>query len=232
MFALMGRSERKVSPRVLSITHKAAGVIFTILLAVVSYLCIRYVKAVGDQMSVRAVFHGVLALGLIVVLAIKVAIVQYYREFMRFVPTLGIITFSLAFVVFFTSAGFYFLRGEGPAVMAEVTAGRKAPSETGRLAGSEKAGLAGEPGAEGDTQGGRALFEAKCSSCHGADSEASMFGPGLKGVLRKEVLPSSGRAATAANIVEQLRSPVGAMPPFTSLSDRDVADIIAYLKTL
>jgi cytochrome c2 len=222
MFALMGRSERKVSPAALRVTHKIAGVIFTVLLAVLTYVCIKYIEIVGDKMSVRAVFHGVLALGLIVVFAVKIAIVQYYREFMRFVPSLGIMVFVLAFVVFFSSAGFFFLMDGHPRVAAVTT--------------SVEAQVSKEPAvvvpSGGDPGRGSAIYDAKCSSCHHADSEAALFGPGLRGLLKRETLPSTGLPATAANVIKQLESPAGMMPPFTDLSDTEIADLIAYLETL
>jgi mono/diheme cytochrome c family protein len=230
MFGLMGRSERKVSPQALRITHRIAGVIFAVLLGVLTYMCIEYIEIVGDQMSVRAVFHSILALGLIVVFIIKIAIVQYYREFMRLVPTLGIIVFILAFVVFFSSAGFFFLMSGRPGGAAEAVG-----------AGETVVDVAGEPGpgqmtaaqvAGGNAERGRGLYDARCGSCHHADSEDAMFGPGFKGLLKKETLPSSGRPATAANIIKQLKTPVGVMPPFTRLSDNEVADLVAYLETL
>jgi mono/diheme cytochrome c family protein len=79
---------------------------------------------------------------------------------------------------------------------------------------------------------GRALFEAKCSFCHYVDREETKIGPGLKGVLAKASLPASGRPATPDNIRSQLGSPVGKMPAFASLSEQELADLLAYLKTL
>lgn len=225
MFALMGQPDRKLNPAALRITHRIAGVIFAVLLGVLTYMCIKYVEIVGDRMSVRAVFHGILALGLIVIFIIKIAIVQYYKQFMKLVPTLGIIVFVLAFVVFFSSAGFFFLMSGAPGEAADVAEVAGGPVPEKAAAGT---GIA----ETGDIGGGRALYDAKCGSCHHADSETSLFGPGLKGVLKKQTLPSSGRPATAANIVVQLRTPVGVMPPFTRLSDEDVADLVAYLETL
>jgi len=79
---------------------------------------------------------------------------------------------------------------------------------------------------------GQALFEAKCAFCHYVDREETKIGPGLKGVLARPALPASGRPATADNIRSQLASPVGKMPAFTSLSQQEIADLLAYLKTL
>ena len=79
---------------------------------------------------------------------------------------------------------------------------------------------------------GRALFEAKCSFCHYVDRDQTKIGPGLKGVLTKASLPASGRPATLDNVRSQLKSPVGKMPAFASLSEQEIADLLAYLKTL
>jgi mono/diheme cytochrome c family protein len=219
MFDLMGRSERKLSPKFLRRGHKLAGLIFAVLLAILSYLCIKYVAAVGDRMSSRAVFHSVLALGLIGVLLVKILIVQFYREFMRFAPALGIITFILAFVVFFTSAGYYFLREAHEHATAEVAV-------------AEEMRPAPMPSLEGDTASGETIYGNRCGSCHFADSEDWFIGPGLKGILAKDVLPESGRSATVENIRSQIVNPVGTMPAFTSLSEEQMADLLAYIETL
>jgi mono/diheme cytochrome c family protein len=219
MFDLMGRSERKLSPNFLRRGHKVAGFIFVVLLGILSYLCIEYAAAVGDRMSHRAVFHSVLALGLIGVLLVKVLIVQFYREFMRFVPALGVITFILAFVVFFTSAGYFFLREaheHGAADVVEAQGVTPAPL----------------PEIEGDPAGGETVFSGNCASCHASDSEDWFIGPGLKGILARETFPESRRPATVANLVSQIVDPVGVMPAFSSLSDREMADLLAYMKTL
>ena len=83
MFALMGQPDRKLNPAALRITHRIAGIVFAVLLGVLTYMCIKYIEIVGDRMSVRAVFHGILALGLIAIFAVKIAIVQYYKQFMK-----------------------------------------------------------------------------------------------------------------------------------------------------
>ena len=99
-------------------------------------------------------------------------------------------------------------------------------------AGQESTAAAAQSVAVGRALMGRARFEAKCSFCHYVDREESKLGPGLKGVLKNANLPYSGRPANIDNIRSQLESPVGQMPSFASLSDREVADILAYLKTL
>jgi len=225
MLSLMGVSEHKTSPKALRKLHRAMGFIFVILLVVTSILCVKYVARVGDQISHRAALHGVLALALIGVLAVKIAIVKWFKGLLHLVPALGIIVFVLAFVVAGTSAGYFFVRGAGSAGVGGVTRGGEmgeAGAET-----SKQGELAG-----GDAESGRLVFEAQCSSCHAADNDESGFGPGLKGLFERDALPYSGRPATLESVISQLREPVGMMPSYNSLSGEDLGDLIEYLKTL
>jgi cytochrome c2 len=211
MLALMGRAERKISATFLRRTHKVAGALFAVMLLVISYFCLQYVKMAGDGLSTRAVFHGVLALALFFILVLKLSIVQFYKQFLRYVPGLGMTVFGLAFAVFFTSAGYFFLVTEKTTVAGETT------SEVIESSGVER---------------GEALFENQCSFCHHADRTDSKLGPGLKGVLKAENLPASGRPATPENVTRQLLSPYQNMPSFSSLSEQEIKDLLAYLNTL
>ncbi len=214
MLSLMGKAERKVSAQLLRKMHRVAGFVFTGLLLLISYFCLKYWAVVGDQLSTRAVLHGVLSLALIIVFILKISIVQYYKQFLRFVPIMGMIVFVLSFTVFSTSAGFFFLRTLGAkAESSEITE----PSQTP---------------AQGNSEKGAALFKNKCLSCHYADKEESKHGPGLKNIFKKERLPSSKRPANVDNIKKQLKRPFLAMPSFAYLSEQEIADVIAYMKTL
>jgi cytochrome c553 len=215
MLALMGRAEPKISAAFLRRLHKVSGFIFLLFFVVISYFCIRYWITAGDNLSTRAVLHGVLASGLFAVLLIKILIVQFYKQLIRFAPALGMIVFCLAFVVFSTSAGFYFLRA---------LCVKPEPVETSSLPSSS---------IKGSIERGAALFIKHCSSCHYAESEEKRLGPGLKGLLQKDKLPHSGRPSTIENIKQQLLRPFLSMPSFANkLSEQDLADLLAYLKTL
>jgi mono/diheme cytochrome c family protein len=79
---------------------------------------------------------------------------------------------------------------------------------------------------------GRALFQTSCISCHAANSTEAKIGPGLKGIMKRERLPVSGRLASPENVYHQLRRPYRNMPSFADrLSDDDVFNLIAYLNT-
>ena len=214
MLTLMGRAERKISATFLRRTHKGAGAVFLILLLVISYLCVRYWAVMGDQLSVRAVIHIVLSILLFIVLVLKISIVQFYKEFLRYVPVMGMIVFILAFTVFCTSAGYFFLTGGEVRVIIEELS---EPAENMLV---------------GDAERGAILFDAKCSFCHHTDTEDTKIGPGLKNILNREELPYSGSPANAENIMKQLKAPVSGMPSFAALSEQEIADLLAYLATL
>lgn len=214
MLTLMGKAEKKTSPDRLRNIHKAAGVVFGILLLTISFLCITYLAKAGDQVSPRAVLHSYLALFLVVIFFLKVTIALFFRQFLRIVPTLGMSVFVLAAVVFFYSAGYYFLRTSAadPVTLS---------SPSFRL-----------PDAQGRAENGRRVFGSHCTTCHFADKEDWKVGPGLKGILKRDKLPASGRQAIPENILRQIRTPYLAMPSFPSLAGQELADLLAYLKTL
>jgi cytochrome c2 len=209
----MGRTESKISSVSLTRIHKWSGFVFIGLFLVISYFCIRYVAFIGDKLSVRAVLHGFLALTLFAILSLKLSLVKFYRQFLKFVPQMGMTVFILSFEISLLSAGFFFLTRWWHPGMAKIQ-----PSAISL---------------SGEAQMGKELFDNKCSFCHYADQSETKIGPGLKGVLKKETLPVSGRPATPENIVRQLQNPYRNMPSFqNSLSEEDIKHLLAYLKTL
>jgi mono/diheme cytochrome c family protein len=79
---------------------------------------------------------------------------------------------------------------------------------------------------------GRQVFENRCSACHYADSEQGLQGPGLQGLFRKPYLPS-GRVANDARVTGVIMGGWAMMPPVGgTLSDEQLADLLAYLHTL
>jgi len=247
MLYVMGRAEKKISPGAMRNTHRVMGVIFAISLLLLAWIGARFVGAMGDGMSLRAVFHAVFAVSLFAVLLMKILIVKFYRELMRFVPTMGLIVFALAFVVFSTSAGFHFARDlrSGPSAMigegedaegGEDTEGGSSPAET-VVAGGEvaaKTGVAAKTRSmpDGDVKAGRAIFNNKCVGCHNVDSRKSLFGPSLLGLMKLEALRSSGEVPTPERVQAQIVNPTGTMPAFTTFSKKEMNNLLAYLGTL
>jgi mono/diheme cytochrome c family protein len=79
---------------------------------------------------------------------------------------------------------------------------------------------------------GRQVFVSRCSSCHYADSEKGMNGPGLEGLFRKPYL-HSGMAAKDAQVTAVIVLGRNMMPgQGNTLTDQQLADLMAYLHTL
>ena len=79
---------------------------------------------------------------------------------------------------------------------------------------------------------GKKLFDGKCGFCHKTNSTEKTIGPGLKGIMKGDKVLVSNKPATPANIVDQLKNPYKNMPSFTSLSEEEILNVIAYLNTL
>ena len=168
MLTLMGKSDKKMKPENLRIIHKTAGFIFLLLLLIISFFCIKYWVMAGDQISPRAAAHAVLSMTLLVLFLVKITIAQFYKQFLKFMPVLGMVVFSLAFVVTGISSGYYLMRsGVGVPQVAETEM-----TEAAEIAGN--------------TSNGQTIFANRCSFCHYADKEKSLSGPGLKNIFKKE----------------------------------------------
>lgn len=90
----------------------------------------------------------------------------------------------------------------------------------------------GNAATAGDAAAGKALFGEKCASCHSATSKTAKVGPGLQG-LYKGKMPASGKPVTDANVKARIQNGGGGMPAFKgTLTDAQIASVIAYLRTL
>lgn len=214
MLILMGRIEKKTSPTTLRKFHKFFGFIFFTLLLVLAFLGMRHWAFTGDNASTRAVLHGILALALLITLLTKVAIARFFKQFMKMVPTLGLIVFCLSFVVFVISGIFYILREYASPPTAGITEIRSEAQIQGRI------------------EEGKKTFDRLCWTCHSPNSEEKRTGPSLMGVLKKATLPHSGKPATEENIKQQLLHPARAMPTFRNFTDQELSDLLAYLESI
>lgn len=90
------------------------------------------------------------------------------------------------------------------------------------------------PAAAGDPQKGKTLFETgatpSCKGCHSTGAD-KLVGPGLKGIGAKESTEHLREALLEPNKHVEEGYPA-IMPAYTSLSESQIQDLIAYLKTL
>lgn len=125
----------------------------------------------------------------------------------------------------------------GSAVPEAATTEAATPAEETGGASTESGDYAG---LTGDVSKGKQL-SAQCIACHSIDG-STIVGPTWKGLYGHEVTLEDGSTVTADSdyIAESIRDPNAkivqgfppVMPPFAYLSDQDIADLIAYIKTL
>lgn len=238
MLTLMGRKEKSMSVGSLKMLHRMAGWLGVLLVLINSWLCVRYVALIGDGMTVRGALHGLVALGLLTVLLLKLLIVKRYREYLRLAPTLGMLTFALILIVTAASSGFYFARawwGPGGAETG-ATVGVAAIAEPGTVVNRE-ADVARQAASEDVAAHliaeGRAEYMGHCAGCHPTDPDAKGYGPTLPGIFERDVIASSGAPITDASVRVQILAPGGTMPAFEGrLDDEELDEIIAYVKIL
>ena len=77
---------------------------------------------------------------------------------------------------------------------------------------------------------GRHVYQSYCTQCHPAYSSSGNKGPRLKGMYKKEYLPSGLRAED--RFVEDVILHGKRMMPATHLGPDQLQDLIAYLHTL
>ncbi len=109
MFELFGRSQKRYDADKLKKIHRINGIIFVLLYFVVAYFCLSYFVGSKEEPSSRVTLHGLLALSVITLLAVKILFVRVYRQFYGKALTLGPVIALLTFGMVAISAGFYFL---------------------------------------------------------------------------------------------------------------------------
>ncbi len=83
----------------------------------------------------------------------------------------------------------------------------------------------------GNAAKGQTLF-AQCAGCHNTETDEKKVGPSLKKLFKHSRL-HNGKAVSEANVRTQLSNGSKGMPAFgDDLPEREIDDILAYLKTL
>ncbi len=83
-----------------------------------------------------------------------------------------------------------------------------------------------------DADAGKAVFAKKCRTCHGKEGQGN---PGMAKVLKVEIKHLGSeeiQAKSDDDIKKSMTEGAGKMKPVKGLSDDDVANIIAFVRTI
>lgn len=217
MFEIFGKTERRKNMDLLKKLHKTNGRIFFIIFLAGAIFCIYYLSQSKQELSPRATMHVFSAIAIFLLLVLKITFIRYYRQFYSYAKLLGIIVALLTFNLLAFSTGY-----------SLVTGGFEKPS----IENKTEIQMIAKNG-KGNVEKGRVLFQNNCSSCHYTDKkDFKRAAPGLKDILKEKTLPVSKKPATVENVINQIKKPYRYMPSFADLSDEEIENIIAYLKTL
>lgn len=233
MFEIFGRSNKKFDIQKLKKYHRISGILYTMIFIVVSYFCLDFIVSTKAELTPRSTLHSLLALTILVLFVLKLLYTRIYKNYYERVKVLGLLIALITFGLVGSSAGYYLLVTEfGTDISFDKIIQYKKQltlAKDKKLRNTEKIVIETDPESIGR---GKNLFDEKCRFCHVTNSTETIVGPGLKGILKKDKLPVSGRPATPENIIRQFNKPVNRMPSFEYLTDSEVSDILAYLNTL
>jgi cytochrome c553 len=91
--------------------------------------------------------------------------------------------------------------------------------------------VAGVAGAA-DAQAGKPAYDKACKSCHGATGEPNAAIAKALKVEMRHLGSTEVQALTDAELKKIIKEGIGKMKPVKSLSDADVENVIAYMRTL
>ncbi len=93
--------------------------------------------------------------------------------------------------------------------------------------------LSDPPAGEGDIAAGEIAFNGTCAQCHGPGAVGTDDGPTFLDPIYRSGHHADEAFHVAVRLgVRQHHWPFGDMPPQEGLSDRDIDDIVAYVRQL
>lgn len=224
MFEVFGREEKRYNIEKLKNIHRIDGIIFFLLYLVIAYFCLDFILSTKAEPSPRAALHSVFAITVIILLALKVSFVRFYRQFYNQAKIIGILIGLITLAMIWTSGGYYLLVTKlGAEPYKKVSEVKKGNPEGSKIIVRTDAE---------SVKKGKDLYESKCYFCHDAYGNETLVGPGHKGILKNPLLPVSKKPATPENVAEQIRNPFRDMPSFSYLTEEDVLNLLAFLNTL
>ena len=86
--------------------------------------------------------------------------------------------------------------------------------------------------AAGDAQAGKSVYDSKCKICHGANGEGNAALSKTLKVEFKALASKEIQAKSDDEIKKQIAEGTGKMQPVKGLSDKQVQDVIAFVRSL
>ena len=84
----------------------------------------------------------------------------------------------------------------------------------------------------GDAQAGKAVYDAKCKTCHGADGKGNAALAKTLKVEFKDLASKEVQSKSDAELKKQITEGMGKMQAVKGLSDKQVEDVIAFVRSL
>lgn len=217
MLEIFGKTNRRFNMEKLKRIHRLSGRLFFFVFLVGALGCLYYLYQSKVEFTPRATVHVFSAVAIFLLFSLKMLFVKFYRQFYNYAKLLGIIVTLLSFNLFAFSSGYSLVTSDF----------KKAENKT------EQTEIIVAQSQKGDAQAGKRLFNQHCISCHYPDKkDYKRAAPGLKGLYGEKLLPVSKKPVTDENVRNQIKRPLRYMPSFADLTEQEIANIIAYLKTL
>ena len=84
----------------------------------------------------------------------------------------------------------------------------------------------------GDAQAGKAVFDTKCKVCHGADGKGNPAIAKTMKVTLPDMTAQGIQSKSDDEFKKQITEGGGKMPPVKGLSDKQIQDVIAFIRSL
>lgn len=92
--------------------------------------------------------------------------------------------------------------------------------------------LVAGPQSKGDAKAGKVVYDKKCATCHGPNGEGK---PALAKALKVEIRHLGSKEVQAKSdevLAKESSEGVGKMGPVKGLTEKDIADVVAYIRSL
>jgi ferredoxin-NADP reductase/mono/diheme cytochrome c family protein len=164
--------------------HRLAGYAFVALFCLMTWFMILKVRDQQEELSMRSMFHVLVALVLIPLLTVKIVIARRYRSYQSALVPLGLTIFVLGFVLASSTAGPYLFRR---VTMKDISL-QSINMGAARI----------------DLRASEELMQKRCSRCHNLDRVVGARKDGrawLETVSRMRGLPGSGISENDAKTI-------------------------------